>query len=220
MLTMTSDEARKQAAVRLALATLLKDEFEVDNLFVGDFAALDTPLSLGIERKSFSNLVQSLASNELDEQLSKMVDVYDIPVLLVEGLPVPVAGKVRVYGARRSYTYAWIIGSIVGWFLRGVLPVFVKDLKATPPTVAALYGVAKKLEHRDSFAPKRVLPNLRPMSLTERAMMQFPGVGEKRAKLFRNDCLEELARLDLAEWQKRLGKITGKKVRQAWLASG
>ncbi|KKK96192.1 hypothetical protein LCGC14_2665240, partial [marine sediment metagenome] len=76
MLTMTSDEARKQATVRLALAALLKDDFEVDNLFVGDFAALDTPLSLGIERKSFPNLVQSLASNELDEQLSKMVDVY------------------------------------------------------------------------------------------------------------------------------------------------
>jgi len=216
VLTMTSDEARKQAAVRLALATLLKDEFEVDNLFVGDFAALDTPLSLGIERKSFPNFVQSLASNELDEQLAKMVAVYDIPVLLIEGLPVPVAGKVRVYGAQRSYTYAWIIGSIVGWYLRGVLPVFVKDLKATPPTVAALYGVAKKLEHRDAFAPKKVLPNLRPMSLTERVLLQFPGVGEKRAKQFRGESLAALATLPVEDWQEKLGKVTGRKVAESW----
>ena len=213
---MTSDEARKHTAVRLALATLLKGEFEVDNLFVGDFAALDTPLSLGIERKSFTNLVQSLASNELDEQLSKMVDVYDIPVLLVEGLPVPVGGKVRVYGAQRSYAYAWIMASIVGWHLRGVLPIFVKDLKATPPTVAALYGVAKKLTHRDTFAPKKVLPNLRPMSLTERVLLQFPGVGEKRVKQFRGESLAALATLPVEDWQEKLGKVTGRKVAEAW----
>ncbi len=166
---------------------------------------------------SFPNLVQSLASNELDEQLAKMVAVYDIPVLLIEGLPVPVAGKVRVYGAQRSYTYAWIIGSIVGWYLRGVMPVFVKDLKATPPTVAALYGTAKKLEHRDTFAPKKILPNLRPMSLTERVLLQFPGVGEKRVKQFRGESLAALASLPVEDWQERLGKVTGRKVAELWL---
>ena len=220
MLTMSADEARKNPPVKLALSSILKDEFEVEQLYSGDFAALDTPLSLGVERKTFANLVMSLASNELDEQLSRMVDIYDIPVLLIEGLPAPQGnGRVRVYGAQRDYPYAWIINSISAWWMRGVLPIFVDKQKSTPLTVAALYDLAKKTEHRECFAPKRILPTLRPMTMAERVMMQFPGVGEKRASLFRGQALADLATQDEEAWQAQLGKVTGKRVWEAWRTS-
>lgn len=217
---MDQDEARKNPAVRNDLKAALGDSFDVDNLYVGDFAALDTPLSLGIERKAFSNLIQSLCSNELDEQLSKMVEVYDVSVLLVEGLPAPNrAGKVRVYGAQRSYPYSWVVSSIAAWGMRGVLPLFVQSVKATPMTVAALYHLVAKEDHRETFSPKKVLPNLRKMSLAERVLLQFPGVGEQRVKQFRGENLAALAALGEAEWQKRLGKVTGKKVAERWASS-
>lgn len=213
---MTSDEARKNDSLRLALATLLKDDFEVELLYVGDFAALDTPLSLGIERKTFPNLVHSLASNELDEQLSKMVDVYDVTVVLVEDLPAPRPdGKVRVHGAKKDYSYSWLLGSLFGWALRGVAPLLV-PAKATPLAIVTLYRLVAKAEHRENFAPKKVLGNLHRMSLVERVMLQFPGIGEKRVKEFRNESLADLASWPVEVWQEKLGKITGRKVEEAW----
>jgi len=216
MLTMTSDEARKNESLRLALATLLKDDFEVEQLYVGDFAALDTPLSLGIERKTFANLVHSLASNELDEQLSKMLDTYDVTVALIEDMPVPRPdGKVRVHGAKKDYSYSWLLGSLGGWFLRGVFPLLV-PAKATPLAIVTLYKLVAKPEHREMYAPKKVLGNLRRMSLVERVMLQFPGIGEKKVKEFRDESLADLAIWPVEVWQDKLGKVTGRKVSESW----
>lgn len=217
MLTMDADEARKQTAIKLELATRLGDDFEVDNLYSGDFAALDTPLSLGVERKKFSNLVQSMGSGELDEQMTRLVNTYDVPVLLVEGLPVPdPAGGVHVWGAQHTVPYAWVVGAVAGWFGRGAMFFHVTDKAATPATLIALYHMFAKKEHRQVYAPKRVLPALRRMSLVEAIMIQFPGVGPKRAEGLAAIPLVELAGWSREDWVTRLGKITGGRVYEAW----
>ena len=216
-LTMAANEARNHPATRYALASSLGDDFRVDNLYVGDFAALDTPLSLGIEYKSMANLCSSLASGELDEQLAKMVDHYDITVLLAIVIPPPDArGKVAVWGSKRSFSYNWLIGSIAGWAGRGVVPMFISDESCVPAVVSTWYGVAKKEEHRNAYMPKQVLPSLRRLSVREQVMGAFPGVGERRLAKASFAPLRTLANLSLEEWRAALGKVLGKAVYDKW----
>lgn len=213
---MSADEARKNTAIFKSVKRLLPT-LETADLFAGDFASLDTPISLGIERKTYSNLMMSLGSGELDDQLARMVDAYDFPVLLIEGLPDPNwKGEIPVYQAKRGFSYAWVAGSIIGWYARGVLPFFVPSWKSTAPTVAALVKFAEKDSHRTTFKPKRLTSNLRPMTLPEKIMVQFGGVGIELATRYREEIPAHLANRSAEDWVADLGKVRGKRVYDEW----
>lgn len=219
-LLMSHDEARKNPGIHTGLLKLVP-ELRVEPLYAGDFAALDTPIGLGVERKSFSNLMSSMGTGELDEQMAKMVEVYDFPVLLVEGLPAPNAvGKVTVWGAQTKHNYGWIVGTLAGWYARGILPYFVDKPAATPRVVAALYHYAEKPDHRETFAPKRIVNNLRPMSLAEKIMVQFGGVGPELARQFHGSNPVDLATKTQEEWVALLGPTRGLRVYEMWQTGG
>lgn len=217
MLTMDTGEARNQPGINAQLRSFLRDDFDTGHLYSGDYAALDLPLALGIERKAFSNLVSSLISGELDEQLARLVEVYDVPVLLVENMPSPYPdGTVPVYGAKKNINYAWIIGSVVGWYKRGVMPLFIANQKGTAATIAAVYTTLTKKEGRTYYAPKQLAPNLRAATLVERVLLQFPGVGEKRLAPLTKQSLVDLANQPEEFWIGAVGPAVGKKVYEAW----
>lgn len=221
MLTIDTKEGRSNPTARRGLFTLLGEDVEVDNLLSGDFAATDTPLTLGIEHKSFNDLVGSLTSGRLDEQLSRLLSTYDVPVLLVDEMPAPTPnGKLAVYGARHRVNYAWMAGALHGWSLRGVMVDRVRTPSEVAPAVVSWYRVVAKAEHRDTYEPKRLLDNLRPMSQVERVLIQLPGVGpERAAKLAPHVTLAGLSALDCGAWQAHLGPITGKRAWEAWHGS-
>lgn len=217
MLTIDEKEARTNPIARRSLLAILKEDCMVDNLLSGDFAATDTPLTLGVEHKSFNDFVGSLSNNRLDEQMARLLETYDVPVLLIDEMPAPSPnGKLTVFGARRQVTFAWVMGSIAGWALRGIIPLMVRTPGTVGPTVAALYHVVAKEEHRAHFEPKRLLDNLRPMSLTERVLIQLPGVGPDRAGKLADRTPAELSALSVKEWQAALGPLTGMKAYRSW----
>lgn len=217
MLIIDEKEARSNSIARRGLMAALGDQCCVDSLISGDFASLDTPLTLGIEHKSISDLVHSLSSNRLDEQLSRLLDTYDVPVLLVDELPAPNhSGKITIFGSRHQVSYAWVMGSIMGWALRGITPVLVRTPGAIAPTIAAIYSVIAKPEHREHYEPRRLLENLRPLTLTERLLVQLPGIGPDRAAKMASLSPGMLGELDLAAWQKYVGPLTGKRAYEAW----
>lgn len=216
MITIDTNEVTRTKEVANYLETQVTVVYE--KLPSADYASLETPLTVGVERKAINNLAGSLVSNELDEQLSRLVDSYDIPVLLVEGLPVPRRdGTFHLYGGKgRDYHYAWFIGALAGWYGRGVWPLMVPSIVATGPTILGLYKLASKEKHREHFEPKKVLPSLSPYNLTQRVMLQFPGVGPERVESFRHETLHTLAGWTEDQYRGELGDKTGKRVYDAW----
>lgn len=220
MLVIDSREARNHPDFEVSLSSLLPDEVGVDLLDSGDFASLNTPLTLGVERKSFKNITSSLGTGELDEQLSRLVDTYNLPVLLIEGLPNPtIDGKLNIVGDG-SINYSWLMNNVFGWYARGVLPLFVKSMASTPQAVAALYVVASKSEHRTTFSPRRLLPNLRKLPFPYQVLSLFPGLGEVRLKkveeVLGKMSLSKMAELSAERWQEIVGDKVGKEVHKRW----
>jgi len=212
-LLMSHDEARKQETLRLEFSSRLNSDFTTAVLPCGDFAAMDIPLGLGIERKSLNNLVFSILNNELDEQMSRMVNTYDMPVLLIEGWPIPdVDGKVSVHGANKKVPYPLLVSTVAGWWARGAFPVFVKNIGGTVRTVIDLYRYCSKHGHRENFAPRKLTPNMRPLSLRDQMLIQVPGVGPKALGKLPKTPLAEIIEWEKKVWQDQLGKSLGAKV--------
>lgn len=218
MLTISDDEARKNGPLVTKLAALLPGETETAHLATGDYVALDLPVSFGVERKAFGNLIASLGSDELDEQLARLVDAVDIPYLLVEGMPSPTPdGKLRLWGAKRAYPYGWVAGALLDWAARGVVVWRVDGIKETPYALAYLHRWWSKGEHRETYRPKApTLPALRRVTFTEQVMLQFPGVGPKRVEAVRHTPLADLAGWTEEEWIALLGKAHGANVYKKW----
>src|SRR5438445_8051062 len=109
MLTVDSRECRTNPYAYDTLLKLLGNAVEVEMMEAGDYASTDPPLTIGIESKSFNDLVGSMASNRLDKQLAGLVDTYDVPVLLVNGMPGARGGKLPLFGAKRSVNLNWVM---------------------------------------------------------------------------------------------------------------
>jgi ERCC4-type nuclease len=213
---MDAREARTNVGALTSLRKLIGGSLEVEMLESGDFASTDTPLTLGIEHKTFGDLVGSMSSNRLDKQLSLLVDSYDVPVLLVDDVPAARGGKLAIYGARRSVSLNWVMGSVFGWALRGVIPLMVRTPAMVGPTVASLYATVSKGEHRSTYEPVKLLDNLHEMTLTERVAVQLPGIGPERAAKFADKTPAELTALTEAVWKEWLGPLTGARGYAAW----
>ena len=216
-LIMDSLEAGKHRGVASQLTRMMGEEFTVEPLDSGDFASHDTPLTLGIERKAWGNLVGSVHDNQLDAQLSRMVDTYDVRVLLIDGMPeVRPDGYVPIFGSKKSFRYGLFLGTQSGWYARGVWPLSVRGIKAVAWTVYHLYNWCAKEEHRDTFQPQIVQDNLRPMTIGERLVYQLPGIGIEKSKEFRSMTPADLHELPLESWQDLLGPKTGQKAYETW----
>lgn len=218
-LLISHNEAGNQPAIVNGLRRQFNDEVRIVPLDTGDFAAVDTPLSLGIERKSFPNLVSSMMNHELDDQLTRLVDTYDVPVLLVEGLPTHPDrnGKVRIWGANKAVPFSWVMQTVADHCARGVILWQVEAKKNTAGAVAEWYRWAAKGEHREHYRPKRVLPPLRRYSFAQEvALTSFPGVGEVAVRKLGGVSLREMAGWSEEDWQGVLGKAKGSEVWKRW----
>ena len=220
-LLMSHDEARKNEAMRLEFQSRLHLDFGTAILTCGDFAAMDGPIGLGVERKTLNNLIFSILNNELDEQLSRMVDTYDMPVLLVEGFPLPdVDGKVEVFGASKHIPYGLLIATVAGWWTRGVFPIFLKNVQGTVRTVIDLYRYCSKGDHRRNFAPRKLSGNMRPLSVRDQMLIQLPGMGPAALKKIDSTLdMAGLAGWSEQEWQDQVGKSLGAKAYAALRSS-
>lgn len=213
--SLDQNEARQSPWILKELKPLIP--VTVQDNDVGDVICEETPITYGIERKALNNLAGSLASNELDDQLSRMLDAFDASFLLVEGLPTPGPdGRFRAYGTANSYSYAWFMGAILGWTLRGIIPILVPSMKATARAIASIHNTCAKPDHRETYEPRRLLPNLRMAPLTQRILMQIDGVGPTRAEQTPFEHPYQIGEASLATMKKLLGPKTGGRVYEEW----
>ncbi len=174
-----------------------------DNLPVGDYLL---PGGIVVERKTGEDYVNSLFDGRLFDQISRMTEVYDSVVLVVEGsLP-------RWYRDRFKQLYSALARIIVSF---NVNVVYTMDPSDTAIFIEAL--ARKSMESRGSrvvIHKKPKLGSLREWQLY--VVSSLPGIGPKTAeKLLENfKTIEAICTASIAELQRILGEKRAERVKQ------
>lgn len=106
-------DTREPKSLQLAVRAALGDRVQIVCLHQADFMLTDKcGCSIGIERKTISDFLNSLRTGRLDDQLTRVATGY-LPVILIEGTlrtrPNP-TGKGR--HVTHGGTGAWSLGSL------------------------------------------------------------------------------------------------------------
>ena len=195
----------------------------VGRLEFGDYA-WDCPTGfVKVERKSVTDLLGSMTTGRLNDQLRNLVTASHIPILLIEGkIGENLRGKVDVtrgHSFHSQWSFSAVDNLLLSWQLAGVYIAHAPTLARTPERILSLYNLTQKEEH--SALNRQKIINLKEDKPPVTTMVTFPGVGIKRARsVMREHTLMQLAKMDLKELQKLLGKKTGEKVYAHWRSNG
>lgn len=111
-------DSREPPTLRTKVLVACQGDGQIACLEAGDFVLFDpNGCSVGIERKSVSDLLNSLASKRLDKQLRRMADYYSHRYLLIEGaLEMDPEGYIKLKRRSTHWTHASIQGYL--WSLQ------------------------------------------------------------------------------------------------------
>jgi len=209
MIYMDSDEARKWPEI----AQGLWDIVEVRDLEAGDYRIPGVDGLVVVERKTSVDLVNSVKTSRLNDQIRSILDLNALPVLLIEGRIDTRDGRLATEHRSYPFPYTWLSNYLVTLQLSGVLCVWSPSVRATVEILRGLHSYFQRSEHsstRSSFLrfspqdpfPVRILSVLPGYSsdLARRALshfktlraffsasprdrMQVPGIGEKKARI-------------------------------------
>lgn len=208
------------------LVALLRGEglsVEVRELAAGDYRWQSPLGEFGLERKTAHDLLASLESGRLDDELRRLVEDVACPVLLVEGGLEYFSGHPGPDGWRaRGVRLEAVLLKLLSWQFRGV---YLYPLPADGRTawfIASLYRWTQKKGHQ-RFARSPVLPNLAPLPPGAAVLCALPGIGEKRALeiLKGGHTLRRiLGEWDEAEWRRWVGPQRARQIVRLLEASG
>jgi ERCC4-type nuclease len=132
---------------------------QVERLDTADFCFLSidgTPV--GIERAEIGNLLQKLRDGELERQMTKCAEAYQVVYLLTEGVYDQHSGLLAVYkkfskGYFRNHIYPttrleYVIGAQVGLDGMGIRLVSTANFECSMLMVKAIYGYHNRPEHK------------------------------------------------------------------------
>ena len=170
-----------------------------ENLHFGDYAFMgngpDGKVLVGIERKSITDLINSIISGRLSgHQLPGLTKTFEYPYLLVEGIwKLDYEGRVMILRGPNNWATHNILGAAlwnyfntITWFAR-VVVVRVGTPTETISWIKAAYNWwMKEWEDHDALQDARIRlraagPWGTPLNLTTRMAAQLDGVGVKRA---------------------------------------
>ncbi len=139
--------------------------------------------TIAIERKTASDLLNSLSSGRLSEQLRHARDRYSLPVLLIEGdLRMDPDGVLRADGRRTGWQYAAVEGALAVVQLAGIL-VYRWPIVDTPNSLNRILNLLDKPSH-DLLSRKArpVFVSLNP-EYTQQVwcLSALPGIGPETA---------------------------------------
>jgi len=135
--------------------------------------------SVLIERKQVSDLLHSLSTGRLMDQLRRIIIESDIPILLVEGfITITKDGFVRYRAGKSRWRYTSVQNLILTAQLSGVYLIQSPSQYNTPRIILSLYKYFQKPEHTSLVRQKvfTVFPKDRDYKRAE-MLMSLPGVG-------------------------------------------
>jgi len=200
----------------------LGEECQVKRMEVGDYVWACPSGIVRVERKAVTDLLGSMTSGRLNDQLRKLVAESSIPILLIEGKIGEWRGKVDVsrgHSFHSQWSFNAVDNILLSWQLAGLYLSHAPTLMRTPERIISLYNLTQKEEH--SALNRQKIINLKEDAPSITTLVTFPGIGIKRARqIMRDYTLEQLANMELKELQKLLGKKTGEKVHAHWRSNG
>lgn len=157
---------------------------------------------VGIERKEvISDLLNSLGSGRLADQLNRLTESFDISILLMEG-PIYLNkygniqrrfwttehGKSKFNVKDTGWTYTDVmLSTLSASIILGIIPLFVPEQKFTPGVIIELYRWFQKTEHGKWLVrPKSV--EIITEQVSKMMLSTIPGIGPHIAE----DILKEL----------------------------
>ena len=139
---------------------LLSVSYDYKNLPAGDYGWYDLDNRyLLVERKSLSDFMGSIADGRLREPIDRLREAADISFLLIEGIPVTIAGKVgsstKIQPWRKGIALlhyrptGWHVNSVLAeqWGMilgAGLLPLWTVDKAHTARLLSAAYKSSQK----------------------------------------------------------------------------
>ena len=149
-------------------------------------AMLDTIQGMaGIERKHNTDLLGSMASGRIVEQLDELTKAYALPILLIEGLITPSEeGKARIIQvADTGWNYYAIQNALLSFQMRGVFLVWTTSPLHTARMILSIEDYLNKESHDLHLTRARPFSFDHEENRAEFLLMGLPGVGPDRAKI-------------------------------------
>lgn len=202
----------------------------IDTLNAGDFCFFPHGLKVGIERKTVSDLLNSLKDNRMVSQAHKMISTYDVAMLLIEGRYDRSPNGMVIYESKTGWQESgWSWDSFTGMML---------DLKwmgllqhqcmsgGAATEIARLVGSLCKESH--SWIRSRERPSILTIDPQWRnvmwGLMAFKGVGNEWADALLKGLgsygtvvsatAEELA--EVSDGKKKFGMKRAVRLRKEW----
>ncbi len=144
---MISVDSREPATVREMLTQAVGvDNIRIDRMPTADFVFLDhCEHTVGVERKTTSDLLNSFASGRLRAQLARLVREFHVPVLLIEGnFGLSEDMYVRVSGATTGWRHGALQMALFSVQGAGIRVLHSPDLRGTCDTLRVLYARGQK----------------------------------------------------------------------------
>lgn len=171
---------------------LLGDLAFPEALDAGDYQWFGwTGESWGVEFKTLANLLSSISTDQLPFQATKMA-VYDIPLILIEGLPHltndgriilwswrTVAGKRSLVKMPTEWRYLDIIDYLISlWWCLGIMHLWSDSMERTAAIIRRLYEWSQKPEH-GAYLWRKTRVELGSVPPSQRVLSEFPLVGRE-----------------------------------------
>jgi ERCC4-type nuclease len=180
--------------------------------------------TVGVEEKEVGELVTAaMSTGRLDEQLSKCVDTYEVPILMTLGTYDEKYGALVDRHTRFrpvKIDFDRLDNLLVEWQLRGLFVKSCPDPGSRVYRLASLYNFTTKPEHRAFFMRRRKMPNLKKLSARAELLTTLPTIGIKRAASLAAlpYTLHEILNWSENEWTAWTGTRAGAKRIMALLA--
>ncbi len=140
---MISCDCREPEHVKdMLLQAVGAEQVRIDRLRTADFVFVDVcEHTVGVERKTASDFLNSFASGRLRDQLGRLVQEFHVPVLLIEGnFGLSEDGYVRVQGAKTGWRYGAIQMALFKMQGSGIRVLHTGDLRGTADTLRVLHA--------------------------------------------------------------------------------
>ncbi|MBS3134288.1 hypothetical protein J4214_03585 [Candidatus Woesearchaeota archaeon] len=189
-------------------------EVEEKQLEVADFIIQsktidDKIVSIGIEKKSLNDFLNSIADKRLIKQLMNLKDNFDIPLFILEG-------NDNIYALRNFHPNA-IRGMLASIIIDFQIPVL--NTKGCKDTASFLEIIAKRLEKKRSFSS--LLGKRKQLTLKEQQELlieTLPGIGSVLSKSLLSEfkTVKKIINANEKKLQnvKKIGAIKARKIRE------
>lgn len=188
-------------------------------LLTGDYIWQSMLGLVVIERKTVEDLIASIIGGRAYDEFRRVIEMADVPILLVEGYMGEFEGKVKTSwdkGQTLKYPYDVVSNFILTWQMAGMYVVFSPRKQTTPHRIASLYDLTQKETHH-SLAPKRarLLPILGPLTAKAEVLAGLPKVGVVKApQLVSKGSLKQIFGWGVNRWKKEIGVKDGTMVHE------